>query len=467
MPFEVLLHISSYLTTTEYCRLRLVCKHLDVSFFTPFAMEFFSKRQFMITDFSLGALVDISKSRFGPYLRYLIIGLEEPSPEQLGNGGLDAASDATTLFLEMCTSHQFLTNTGQDFELLREALENLPGLTTIGLRDYSSRTRFRDGLTGRYNSYGLPTVFRETAILLDSYHLRYRDPYVLHVFVTILRAIGKTARTRPKRFEVILKRTTLVDQVFHIPRYLESTVTPVLANLNALYLDLNDDPCPGPSPRHRGPVPNMTTYIINIKRFLSKAHSLEHLRLNFQRYNVYNTSDLLQWLSMPVNSSRGSPGSNSDPDKSNLQIASSLMSPCPIKFAALQQLELGFAVVKLHDLIQLYENYKSTLRTISLHKVSLKIENVEQGAVNLWAELFDKLSMSGLSLRSISLTSLQQFFDVSIKQRVIFKNSTPEWEKKWSGDDPEAAFKDFKDDVFVEGLGRINGQFSFFSSAGH
>jgi hypothetical protein len=60
MPLELLVQISSYVTTPDLSALRLTCKRLERSLWEWFAEEFFVKKQFMITQPSLQALLDIS-----------------------------------------------------------------------------------------------------------------------------------------------------------------------------------------------------------------------------------------------------------------------------------------------------------------------------------------------------------------------------------------------------------------------
>jgi hypothetical protein len=46
--------------------------------------------------------------------------------------------------LEHYLSHMNLLNTGRDVELLAEAFSNMANLSTVGIRDFNSRSRRRD-----------------------------------------------------------------------------------------------------------------------------------------------------------------------------------------------------------------------------------------------------------------------------------------------------------------------------------
>jgi hypothetical protein len=151
IPLEVLLQITSNLTTPEYGNLRCTCKHIEATLFNSFSREFFSKRQFMFTEFSLQALVDISKSRLALCLTHVIFGLERPSLKNFTPPTSHMATNPQSNFrvknnrlLQEYIDHMSLINTGQDVEMLAEAFSNLANLETIGMRDFNSRSRNRD-----------------------------------------------------------------------------------------------------------------------------------------------------------------------------------------------------------------------------------------------------------------------------------------------------------------------------------
>ena len=69
LPPELMLRISAYLTTVELGNLRLSCKDVERNLFKSFALEFFSKRQFMVERVSLDALAGIANHpTLAPYL---------------------------------------------------------------------------------------------------------------------------------------------------------------------------------------------------------------------------------------------------------------------------------------------------------------------------------------------------------------------------------------------------------------
>jgi hypothetical protein len=63
LPPELLLRISNRLNTFELGQFRRTCTYVETSLFEPFAREFFTKRQFMVEDVSLQALVGIANHK--------------------------------------------------------------------------------------------------------------------------------------------------------------------------------------------------------------------------------------------------------------------------------------------------------------------------------------------------------------------------------------------------------------------
>jgi len=151
VPLEVLLQITGNLTTPEYGYFRRTCKSIEASLFSSFSQEFFTKKQFMLTEFSLQTLVAISKSRFSHCLVHVIIGLEQPSKGHYVQYHVTSPG-GTSLIDPAKHNYQILThvnteaflNTGQDIELLAEAFSGLSNLLTIGMRDFNSVSRNRD-----------------------------------------------------------------------------------------------------------------------------------------------------------------------------------------------------------------------------------------------------------------------------------------------------------------------------------
>ncbi|KAG4428498.1 hypothetical protein IFR05_016018 [Cadophora sp. M221] len=451
IPLEVLLHINRHLTTPEYCNLRLTCKHIEDQLLNAFAREFFQKKQFMFTEFSLQALVDISKSRFTSTLKHVIFGLEQPQrspPMTLPNPNISPADAAKQNRLIMDhLSHSIFLNTGQNVEMIAEAFLSLPCLETVGLRDFNSNTRHRDRPNIFWNSYGAPTYLKETGNhMLGPYN---RQPFgvasvadhvsfVHRAFQDILRGAGKAA-IYLKDFEIILRTCALSDRAFIIPKYLEPTIGPVLASLRTIFLDLNSDrPFIHVETKNGvAPCPNYS-----LMKFLSSTVNLEHLRLNFLSY--HNTESLLSWLSR-------SPPTTCNPAAA----ASPLAEPQPVELKALRQLDIGMTTVEPKVILVIIRKYRATLRAISLHKVTFvhTINVPAEERVNLWAKLFKDLSTLDLKLDAINMSLLSQQQPGGLhKRHVSFKQTPKKHTKRWAGNDTQSGLRDYQAQVTIEKL---------------
>ncbi|KAH8773068.1 hypothetical protein BGZ57DRAFT_414629 [Hyaloscypha finlandica] len=214
IPLEVLLQITSNLTTPEYGNLRRTCKRIEETLFTSFSREFFTKKQFMITEFSLQALVDISKSRLSSSLNHVIFGLERPSMRQDHILPPVSASQPenhvrSNRFRQECVGHMSLLYANQDVEMLAKAFSNLCNLETIGIRDWNSRTRNRDYPYNVWNSYGVRTFQEETGRPLDLPRRFPHGPtglldqaeYLSRVFLSLLRSLVST--TMPSTYHIM------------------------------------------------------------------------------------------------------------------------------------------------------------------------------------------------------------------------------------------------------------------------
>ncbi|KAI1111013.1 hypothetical protein F5Y14DRAFT_426806 [Nemania sp. NC0429] len=461
VPLEVLLQITSYLTTPQYGYLRRTCKQLEALLFGAFAREFFSKRQFALVKFSLQALLDIANSRLGPSLTHLIIHLERPyatriatrytsmTPAPILSG--KTAVQANEYQAE-CIDHLEFIMTGEDVDMLSDAIKLLPNLETVGMRDFHSVTRSRDSTA--WNSYGCPTFLERTGRRLEIPVIGRGPEYTSHVFLTILRAIGNAAVSGHgspdlTRLEVLLHHCHISDQSFKIPDRFDAAISLALGKLTSIFLDSlgGEEPyilvadCGGRADPIIG-----SGYFLS--RFLVKAPALEHLRLNFQSYDRDSTQRLLSWLADALES----PNLGTASPLASLAAANALkrlpshFPPTP-KFSNLQHLDIGMATVTERILIDLYQNYKSTLQGISLHKITL--EGTNEAKVNYWGRLCNALAKSNLELKMLRLSYVKQrTLGHPIRNcEVTFKGSRNKSVKEWRGSAFSQAIKDVIEDM--------------------
>ncbi|KAK8138609.1 hypothetical protein PG984_001989 [Apiospora sp. TS-2023a] len=441
MPLEVLLSISYYLTTTDYCNLRQSCTHIEASLHSSFAKEYFSKRQFILTEFSLQALVDISRSKFSPYLTHIILAVERPQ----------------------YSDHINLTSFSRDLEMLADAFSNLPNLETIGMRDFNSRTRFRDHLSGlEWRSYGANTYERDTGLALA----RPSSPgpfgpaplsldnnwplYEARLFIGLLQALGKSG-SHPKRFEVILRSIGLYDMAFNLPRFSESIIDPVLARLDTLFLDLSEDHNSAMTRSGPDQAPsNCTNYFL--RGFLSRLPALSSLRVNFAMSDHRKTCDFLSWLASPLPLPGSVQGANDDDDGRDF---AGLSPPPPVAFSSLKQLDLGKASISIDVLICLVNKFQPSLQGLSFYKVTLlKGAEVSDSSakVNLWTKALRHLIKSSVALKSLRVDTVyqdhtHQTLHIQFKETARPRSRTLSW---WRGQDKENGLKDMANNMVIE-----------------
>ncbi|KAI1755627.1 hypothetical protein F4782DRAFT_489346 [Xylaria castorea] len=458
VPLEVLFQITSYLTTPEYGYLRRTCKQLEALLFGAFAREFFFKRQFALMEFSIQALVDIAKSRLGPSLTHLIIHVEHPHsthPTRAMLAPRERLVRDNRHRAESINHTEFIT-TGLDVEMLSDAIKHLPNLETIGIRDFHSRNRSRDNTV--WHSYGCPTFLRQTNGLLalpntvSGEHHRGTE-YIGHIFLTLLRAIGNAAvsgqSSKVTRIEVLLHNSHLPDQTFKIPDRFQAAASLALSKLEAIFLD--------------GLSESMLDFVVDdigdttdpimglgyfLSRFLTKLSALQHLRLNFQRYDYRSTERVLLWLanarSNPAHAT-ASPMDSRSPAHNSEDLPTHF-PPAP-SFPNLQNLDIGMATVSESVLLTLFKNYKSTLRGVSLHKIKLTCKHDTQ--VNLWARLCNKMAAADLQLRTLRLSYLTQASgDGNLcPGEVTFKGSKNIHVKTWRGSTFSQSVKDITNEM--------------------
>ncbi|KAE8441036.1 hypothetical protein EG329_006073 [Mollisiaceae sp. DMI_Dod_QoI] len=441
IPLEVLLQITSSLTTPEYGNLRRTCKTIEASLFSSFSREFFTKRQFMVTEFSLQALVDISKSRYSTSLKHVIFGLERPILpnfrllSHVGNG-----SNRPVLrnrLVQEYVSYLGLVNTGEDVEMLAEAFSNLASLETIGVRDFYSRSRNRDYPRVEWKSYGVSTYETETGSQLERIRQDLGagsseplEQYISRIFINLFRALGK-ASSRPKSFEVILRQSSLHDHAFYLRKNTDSLIQPVLANLHTLFLDLNSQFLPVYVDGDSQPL-QCPSYLL--RQFLSKLPQLQHLRLNFHAYERFLCNNFLSWLAKPVSTIAPTSGAY-------------LQAPPPVDLLNLQQLDIGMTSIEPDILVALMRKYQATLCIISFHKVTLWQPNLDTSGENpnLWIKVFYQLSKLDLKLRAINMSFLfQQLSEEHRVQEITFKDSRQPQLRKWAGPDVQSGLRDFQ-----------------------
>ena len=235
-----------------------------------------------------------------------------------------------------------------------------------------------------------------------------------------------------------MRESSIYDHAFNLPNYVDVLVQPVLGNIRTLLLDLNAEYKPAYVNVNNVPT-ECPDYLL--RTFLSRLLELEHLRLNFRFFRGGDDSSLLSWLSKPVFATTP-----------NTTAATSLPeSPQPIEFTKLRQLEIGMITVEPRILLDIIQKHRATLRSISLHKVSLlQTEPAKSTRDNLWTKFFGQLSKLDLRLTSMKMSLLSQK-RANHMRTVTFKDSRDPRSREWGGTDVQSCLRDFIANVVIDG----------------
>lgn len=424
MPVEILLRITSSLTTVELGAVRLSCKKLEELLFSFFSREFFRKKQFMLSHLSLQTLIDISlHPALSRCLEHVIIATDSFNPESLSF--VHHAVPQQNMDYCIGAAEQWaLTNTGQDRAMLARAFSRLPNLHTVDVRDFNLNRRTRDGPHAVWTSYGATTVRQTTGVQLRMRSARYGDEYASHIFAVVLAALADAA-ARPANLELVIRSHGwgVYDASLYVPPWLEPSLAPVLANLTKLHLCV----VLSQNSRTSSISPQSPPGALFLQSFLGFTPNLTWLRLNLQNSTATVVHEFLSWLSLSV------------PDGASPK-STSLGSPDPVSLPALEQLDLGNARINLSDLKHLISKFGRTLRGLSLVRIYLVGSHSHpHERVNLWADLIRWLSGVGRgNLRSFNVREPWQTNDFSQSEECFFQNGEDAGrskERSYSGDD--------------------------------
>ncbi|KAL2257674.1 hypothetical protein VTK26DRAFT_9325 [Humicola hyalothermophila] len=415
IPLEVLRRITDYLPTTDLGNMRLTCKAIEGSLFTSFSHEFFRKKQFMVSTFSLQALIDISKHpTLSPCLKHVIIATDRPSLSELANPDSAGAYRAELVLAD----HKNLMVTGGLRDMLAEAFSNLPNLEVVDIRDFNSRSRTRDGRRAEWRSYGVATLLESADVSIDLDRVRFQDRYPTQLFSAVICALA-VAQARPKSIEVLFRGGRrhggwgLEDEAFFIQPRMESSMAQLLSGLTTLHLSLASLQAIGMPARR----------VFQLEKFLSLAPNLTWLRLNWRVCASPDSPDLLlPWLALKDTETVDDPTG---------------MTPNPIPLRRLERFDLGNVIISPQTLLRLVAKFSPSLTWLSLRRVSISnSEDKVRAKINPWAEPLSKIAkLDGQRLRTVELSLLgYQFNSFRGEVRICPDKSDPA-SQYWAMDD--------------------------------
>ncbi|OSS48799.1 hypothetical protein B5807_06947 [Epicoccum nigrum] len=459
LPLELLVYISSFVSTSDLAALRLTCKQTEKSLYEWFAEEFFAKKQFMLTQPSLQVLLDISRHvSLSKRLKHLIIATNVYDDIPIRFRDSDAYSRSVNLhpwrhervlmmyrsYMQGHADQQALLNNGVDREMLTEIFKGLTNLETIDVRDFCAK-RERDGTY--WASWGATTVEKETGVRLrESYRgTGSQSRFVSRLFSNLLYAMGVAGRT-PPRFEVLLRQkpTGLPDSAFHLPIFTFPAVEPVLKDLKVLFLTLNlSDVTAHIHHTYSGGTPVGTMSGRSLRHFLSCTPNLTHLRLNFQRFHVADNKDFMAWLAK-------SPTPDPKPPR---PARISIEEPSPVSLPNLKALELGTLDVHRDSLLAIVQRFAPRLQHLSLWRMTIDagLPGPYDPKPNIWSQLFKGLaSIPELDLKYLKVGLLSQSHHTVRFGPETGNKQRPETTREHSGKGMEKFVESLANDVVVE-----------------
>ncbi|KAG9250277.1 uncharacterized protein F5Z01DRAFT_379623 [Emericellopsis atlantica] len=359
IPVEILLTITQYLTTPELCSLRLSCKAIEDRTWNSFTDEYFSRKQFMISPFSLRALISISQqSRLADKIRCLQIGTDQILPLHIervdheSSSSLDSYLQANDLF----AAQAMLLRTGKQVKLLAEAMRNLPNLEKVVVRDFNSvNKRQKDSVnTSKWRSHGATISERAGAVVRIRNSSSWgadTDNFTATVFHSVLSALGE-AEVSVKSIEQ-LSNDGMDDHSFALDLTISPEILPVLRGLQRFHVSLSK--------------PNIEQDNIYHYRyftaFLQHMPDLRDLRINVHNGHSPEASSLLKWLSLPI---------LAEDTHANLDSLPPGL-PSPVSLEKLDALSLGFIAAEPESLLSLIAKFAPRLCKLELWKVSLPL----------------------------------------------------------------------------------------------
>ncbi|KAI0385804.1 hypothetical protein F5Y04DRAFT_244695 [Hypomontagnella monticulosa] len=376
IPLEILIHIASYLNAEEYGAVRLTCKHLEVSLFRTFALQYFSKIQFMRTEFSLQALIDISESRLSSFLKHVAIGTGIISNLGASDGISRVAPRYASInfvthtdnnlekqikynrFSQLAADQEVFIHTGLDQQMLIRAFRNLDleRVCVCGPCDNAWIGTSEEPFIVATTSYGTSQIFRETSVKLTSSIGRTTRATEMSLtskcVQSLLYALGESG-SKPKRFDIMTSSCSSSDQAFHFPTFMDKTIIPIISGLEAIHwdLDLHHNQYKRLISTPGRVICEIDTYYL--RKFLSHAPQIKHLHLG----SLYDHDGLFEWIGMPAPTEAYDGPSEFEP-------------PISPMFSQLRELEIVSCSMHAQQLLKVIRKHSATLQKLYVDDTS-------------------------------------------------------------------------------------------------
>ncbi|KAH8894095.1 hypothetical protein GQ53DRAFT_804955 [Thozetella sp. PMI_491] len=365
-PPEILDGIASCLDSRDIKLLRLSCRYVDACVLRAFAQVPFHDVHVMRCRPSLQALVDLSSTRLGFYVKRLVV-----SNEVLHDYNHRAAwcsyqrnlkrdikrDNLYRDFINLSEEQKAIMATGEDRKMLVKALSNLD-LDVVGMRDFQPNPVFTSwNRPPRLWSIGSRDIYLKAGMKLDDMRpLTHLDPTNKKFsredgscFLMLLQALG-TAKARPKRFEVYFDGAcAFPDYAMDIPVHMEPCVVPMISGLEDVHLEVNGDYL-------RDRMESPTTPTLRLRRFLSHTSSVRSLSISFRELTEWQ-SGFIAWL--------GGQPSQELPE-------AGLSGPPPVSLTQLQCLHLSGVTTSTEAVLHVIQKVSRTLQSLALTDLNLR-----------------------------------------------------------------------------------------------
>ncbi|KAI1406888.1 hypothetical protein F5Y13DRAFT_183824 [Hypoxylon sp. FL1857] len=421
LPCELLVHAASYLSSEDLFNLRLTCRRVETFLYDTFSEEFFSDRRFMVTE-CLGCLLNISKHpHLSTRLSKLTIGLDRLySGDAVASHGDRNRSVNNSLVKDgidpdkledLAAEQSWLISSGQLQVLLGKALDNLPNVVELDLRDVNAARGFsRPGSSEPSVSYGVAEVRRRTGVdlLNDDSHLHLQDQFADIIFTAALLAVVRSGKRLDSISVDIQKRDKgLSSSAFFTPDSLGEPLSLAVQNLHSLDLSISFTyvSLGNYSQGSLAFLPWQSHYLFKL---LEYTPNLVRLRV-VSKGDSFLKDGIIGWLAQLVDLSSGTRVEGSRAYGSlhasldHLTLAQ--------RYQALQHLELENMVASATSLSKVLLHLTGSLRKLCLCMVGVSVgpddDELDNNpkSPNAWTSLFRAMSTS-VSLESLHISSL-------------------------------------------------------------
>lgn len=394
LPVELLTIVVANLYWEDYTAFRLTCRRIEAAMFSNFARDSFTRCFVMRTPESMQTLIEISKSRLGPFVEILSVSAEVLRSTE--GSSRDSRPSGPPSKTRLTADQEAFISTGCDREMLTEALLNLRSVQFIHIRNvyspasYSMSTASWDR-SARQRSLGVRRILLQQEEMIEAAASRepptvYGDVHSQRAcFYSTLLALGK-ADARPNKLWIGGNSNSgFYCKALHIPACIALSVIPVFAQIESLHLSVSPGTNVGPA---RGPfLPGLmpqgiSTYDVRV--FLQHMTRLRDLSLTLNSLeNLYD--GFIEWLASVPASEVATQGTLPQ-------------SPPSITLNCLQELGLQIIYgIRVQALLSVARKFAPTLQKLHLHKVhletSLQDASTPRPPGSVWTEFLKSLEI--------------------------------------------------------------------------